>query len=130
MIDWLNSLFESKATLRVILVSGLVGTFAGIAQGVIQLKHGGMAGFFRSICLGALIAVIVGLASHDYIDSELMRLAMVGVCAILADDVYESFKVLGAGLRADPLGYLQRLLAAIRGKDAPPPADGHGGGAQ
>ena len=120
MIDWLSSFFESKATLRVILVSCVIGTFAGVVQGVIQFRHGGMLGFFRAICAGALVAVLVGLASHDYIDSELLRLAMVGVCAVLADDVYESLKVLGAGLRTDPPGYLQRILAAIRGKDTQP----------
>lgn len=116
MTDWFKKLFAEPQTLFVIITSGLVGLFIGIAQGVVQKRHGGWGGFFAAIAKAAVVAVVTGLAIHGFVPSETARFAIVGVCTMVSDDIWEGLKTLGAGLRVDPLGFIVRVLDAVRGR--------------
>jgi hypothetical protein len=119
-MDW-KKLFSDPSTLVAIFTSGAIGLGVGIANGIIQKKHGGWSGFFGSAAVGGAVAVIVGLAVQDYIKAEALRLAIVGLCAVISEDIWQGLKTFGQGLRTDPLGAIARLIDALRGKSAAPP---------
>jgi hypothetical protein len=117
MDSW-KRFFNEPGTLFAIFSSGLVGLMVGIANGVIQRKHGGWGGFFGAMLIGVAVAVIIGLGVQDWIKSEAFRLAIVGVCAVISDDIWQGLKTFGIGLRTDPLGSIARLIDAMRGRSA------------
>lgn len=119
--NWLKRLFHEPATLVTFITSGIVGLFIGVANGVIQKRHGGWPAFFGAIATGMSVALIVGLGINDYVKSEALRLAIIGACAVVSDDIWAGLKSLGGGLRTDPLGTVSRILDALRGKSAAPP---------
>lgn len=98
-MDWWKKLFNDPATLGVILTSGAVGLVGSIANGVIQKKHGGWGGFFGALFIGITISVIVGLGIQNYIQSETARLAIIGACAVVSDDIWAGLKSLGSGVQ-------------------------------
>jgi hypothetical protein len=116
MFDWAKKLFAEPQTLTIILTSGIIGLITGIAQGIVQKRHGGWGGFISAILTGIVVSVIVGLAIQGFVSSETLRLAIVGACAVVSEDIWNGLKTLGAGLRADPLGFVVRVLDAIRGR--------------
>lgn len=115
-MDWWKKLFNDPATLGIIVTSGVIGLVVSIGNGIIQKKHGGWSGFFGAIFIGTSIAVIVGLGTKDYISSEAARLAIIGACAVVSDDIWAGLKSLGSGMRSDPLGTIGRIIDALRGK--------------
>lgn len=120
-MDWIKRFFNDPATVAVLASSGIVGFVVGIANGIIQKKHGGWAGFFSATFWGGVIAMLVGLAASGYVHSEALRLALVGVCAVISDDIRAGLKALGLGMRTDPLGTVARILDALRGRSSPQP---------
>lgn len=120
-MDWLKRFVNEPGTLIALFSSGLVGLVIGIANGVIQKKHGGWAGFFGAIATGVAVSIIVGLGITDYVKSESFRLAIIGVCAVISNDIWEGLRTFGSGLRTDPLGYIARLISALRGLPASTP---------
>lgn len=108
--------FQEPGTITVLISSGFIGLLAGVANGVVQKKHGGWQGFFSSLLMGVLIAVIAGLAIQEYIKSEALRLAIVGGCAVIADDIVAGLRTFGEGVRTDPFGAVARLIDALRGR--------------
>lgn len=121
MPDWLRKFVNEPGTLIVIFTSGVIGLLIGIANGVIQKKHGGWPGFFGAIATGLAVAIIVGLGIQDYVQSETFRLAIVGVCAVISNDIWEGLHTFGRGIRSDPLGSVARLIDALRGRSAAVP---------
>lgn len=121
-MEWLQKFFSEKGTLGVIFTAGAVGAVGGIAQGVVQKKHGGWPAFFQALLIGIAISVIVGLGIKDYVQSEAFRLAIVGGAAVISDDIWASLRALGRLFREDPLGSLARLIDALRGKTPAPAA--------
>lgn len=119
-MEWLKKLFNEPSTLVVIFSSGVVGLVVGIANGVVQKRHGGWAGFWGALVTGVSVAVIVGLGTEDYIKSETLRLAIIGACAVVSDDIWAGLKTLGMGLRTDPFGTIWRVLDALRGRPPTP----------
>jgi len=117
MQDWLKKLFSEPQTVGIIVSSALVGLFAGLAQGVIAQRHGGWGGFLRAVLMGVAVAVIVGLGIEGFVPSETLRLAIVGACAVVSEDIWAGLRSLGSALRSDPLGFLVRVLDAVRGRD-------------
>ena len=115
-MEWLRKLFNETGTLVAVISGALIGLIAGIANGLIQRKHGGWPGFFSAIVTGVVVSIIVGLLLQDHIQSEPLRYAVVGLCAVISDDIWAGLKTLGAGVRKDPLGAISRLIDAIRGK--------------
>ncbi len=115
-MDWLKRFFSEPGTFVAIFTSGVVGFCVGVASGVVQKRRGGWPAFFSAVATGTIIAVIVGLSIQDYVKSEALRFAIVGVCAVVSDDIWEGLRTLGKGLRTDPLGTLVRVLDAFRGK--------------
>ena len=120
-MDLLRKFFNEPGTLIAILSSAVIGLVVGFANGLIQKKHGGWPGFFSAVATGAVVAVIVGLGIQDYVPSETFRIAIIGVCAVVSDDIWAGFKALGQGLRTDPLGFLTRIIDAMRGRPASTP---------
>lgn len=120
MLEWLKRFVNEPSTVIAIFTSGVIGLVIGIANGVIQKKHGGWPGFFGAIATGLAVAVIVGLGVQDYVKSETLRLAIVGVCAVISNDIWEGLQTFGRGLRTDPLGSIARLIDALRGKASLP----------
>lgn len=120
MLDWLKKFVNDPSTVIVIFTSGAIGLFVGVANGVIQKKHGGWSGFLGAIATGLAVAVIVGLGIQDYVKSETFRLAIVGVCAVISNDIWEGLQTFGRGMRSDPLGSVVRLLDALRGRSSAP----------
>lgn len=116
----LKKFFNDPATLAVIASSGVIGFCVGIANGVVQKKHGGWGGFFAAVTTAIIVAIIVGLGLAEYIKSETLKLAIIGVCAIISDDIVAGFKALGSGVRTDPIGTFWRIVDAIRGRSAAP----------
>ncbi|MET3916249.1 hypothetical protein ABID97_003031 [Variovorax sp. OAS795] len=126
MQDWLKKLFTEPHTFGIILSSALVGLFAGLAQGVVEKRHGGWGGFVRALLTGVAVAVIVGLGIQGFVASETLRLAIVGACAVISEDIWMGLRALGGAMRNDPLGFAVRLLDAVRGRDharVPPSPD-------
>lgn len=123
-IDWLKKLFNEPSTLLVMFTSGALGFVIGVANGVIQKRHGGWPAFFGSALTGTIIATIVGLAVKDYVPSETVRFAIIGFCAIISDDIWAGFRTLGGAFRSNPLEFVFRVLDALRGRStqSTPPA--------
>lgn len=115
-MDEFKRFFSEPRTLTILISSGIVGLFAGITQGVIQRRHGGWSGFFSSIFRGVMVSLIVGLAIESVVPSETMRLAIVGACAVVSEDIMAGLKALGRSLSVDPLGFIVRVLDAVRGR--------------
>lgn len=118
-MDWLKRLFADPATIGIIVTSAVVGLVGGSLAGLGQYRHGGLSGLLRAALIGVFVAIIVGLGVSDYISSETAKLAIVGGCAAIGEDIWEGMKAFGRGVRSDPLGYLSRLLDAMRGKIQP-----------
>lgn len=116
MPDWLKKLFNEPATLGIIMTSGIVGLFIGVVQGNIQRRHGGWPGFFGALLTGVAVAVISGLAIQSFVASEPLRLAVVGICALVSEDIIAGLKALGGGVRTDPIGFFIRVFDALRGR--------------
>ncbi|QNK67749.1 hypothetical protein [Variovorax sp. PAMC26660] len=127
MQDWLKKLFTEPQTLGIIVSSALVGLFAGLAQGVVEKRHGGWGGFFRAVLTGVAVAVFVGLGIEGFVTAETLRLAIVGACAVVSEDIWMGLRSIGGAMRNDPLGFAVRLLDALRGRDhsarTPPGSD-------
>lgn len=104
----------------IIITSAVVGLFSGAGAGVAQFKNGGWPAVFRAAVIGTFVAVIVGLGISSYIANETIKLAIVGACAAIGEDIFEGLKTFGRGIRKDPLGYLSRVFDALRGN----PRDG------
>lgn len=121
-MDW-KRFFSDPATAVVLLSSGLIGFIVGVANGVVQKKHGGWPGFFAAICTAVAISMIVGLGIDGYVTNKSLQLAIVGVCALISDDIRAGFMTLGSNIRTDPLGALARIIDALRGRAPPPIAD-------
>lgn len=119
-IDWVKKLFNDPSTAIVMLTSGALGLVVGIANGVVQKRHGGWPAFFSSIATGTVIATIVGLATFDYVKSETLRYAIIGFCVVISDDIWAGFRTLGAGFRSNPLDTFFRVLDALRGRPSQP----------
>ncbi|OAK55055.1 hypothetical protein A3K87_04465 [Variovorax paradoxus] len=117
MQDWLKKLFTEPQTLGIIVSSALVGLFAGLAQGVVEKRHGGWGGFLRALLTGVSVAVIVGLGIEGFVVSETLRLAIVGACAVVSEDIWMGLRSVGGAMRSDPLGFAVRVLDAVRGRD-------------
>lgn len=122
-MDWIKRFFSDPVTVVALLSGGIVGFIVGIANGVIQKKHDGWPGFFAALITSTVIAILVGLAIHAYVPNEALRLAIVGVCAMISDDIRAGLMALGSGVRTDPLGTISRILDALRARSsAPAPA--------
>lgn len=119
-MDWLKRIFNDPATLVALTSSAVVGFIVGIANGVVQKKHDGWAGFFGAMASGTAIAVIVGLGISDYVHSETARLAIIGACAVISDDIRAGLMALGSGIRTDPLGTVMRIFDALRARPTTP----------
>jgi len=119
-MDWLKRFFNEPGTLVAIFSSGFIGFLIGVANGIIQRKHGGWPRFFGALATGIVVSVIVGLGIQDYVEAEGFRLAIIGACAVVSDDIWAGLKTLGQGVRSDPLGMLSRLVGAVRGKPSAP----------
>lgn len=116
MTDWIKKLFNEPHTLGIIVSSAAVGAVAGLVQGVVEKRHGGWGGFLRAVLTGVVVAVIVGLGIEDFITSETARLAIVGACAVVSEDIWAGLKSLGNAMRKDPLGFIVHVLDAVRGR--------------
>ena len=116
MQDWIKKLFAEPHTAGIIISSAIVGAVASLAKGVVEQRHGGWLGFVRAVLTGVAVAVLVGLGLEDFIASETARLAIVGACAVVSEDIWAGLKAIGSSLRKDPLGFVMRLLDAIRGR--------------
>lgn len=116
MLDWARKFFDDPKTLAVIITSSVIGLFIGVAQGIVQRRYGGWGGFAAAIATAMAVSVIAGLSLHGYLQSEGARLAIVGLCALISRDIWVGLETLGRGLRADPLGFIFRVLDAFRGQ--------------
>jgi len=120
MQDWVKKLFNEPATLGIMLPSAIVGLIAGITQGVVVKRHGGWGGLLRAMLTGVAVAVFVGLGIEDFIESETARLAIVGACAVISEEIWDGLHWFGSELRRDPLGFIVRLVNVARGRGVPP----------
>jgi len=118
---WLKKLFSEPTTLTAIFTSGFIGFVVSFMQGLVQKRFGDWAGFFGIMGTGISIAIIVGLGIQNYIQSEALRLSIVGACAVISDDIWLGLKTVGKSIRSDPLGTISRVLAALKGKKVTDP---------
>lgn len=121
-MDWFRKLFQQPETLAALLGSSIIGLGVGVANGWLQRKYGGWQGFFGCIFTASMVAVLVGLGVQGYIQNEALRLAIVGVCAVISDDIWTGLKTIGAGVRNDPLGSVARIIDAFRGRSVSSPS--------
>lgn len=117
MLDWLKKLFAEPTTLGIIVTSAFIGLLGGAGAGVAQFSRERWSGIARAAIIGIFVAVIVGLGVADFVSSETAKLAIVGACAAIGEDIWEGLKALGRGVRSDPLGYFARLINALRGRE-------------
>lgn len=116
MIDFLKRIVSDAAVLYALFSSAIIGLLGGAAAGAHQFKHGGWSGVAKAMVIGIGVAVVVGLGVMDYVQSEALRFAIVGACAAIGEDVLEGLKAFGKAVRKDPLGAVQRVIAALRGQ--------------
>jgi len=119
-MDWLKRFFSEPSTLTALFTSGLVGLVIGTTNGAIQKRRGGWPAFFGALFTGVSIAVIVGMGIQDHVKSEAFRLAIIGACAVISDDIWAGLRTIGTGIRTDPLGSVARIIDAFRGKSSAP----------
>jgi undecaprenyl pyrophosphate phosphatase UppP len=118
-MDW-KKFFSDPTTVVAMFTSGVAGLLIGIINGVVQKRHGGWSAFCAAIATGTGVAIIVGLALHEYVKSETLKLAIIGFCAVISDDIWAGFKTLGTGFRNNPLDSVSRVLDALRGRSSLP----------
>lgn len=119
-MSWLERIFGDKTILAVLAFSGVIGFVGGIANGIIQKKHGTWGDFFACIFIGLIVSVIIGLGIKDHVSSEAFRFAIIGVSAVISQDIWAGFRAVGRLVSEDPLGAMARLIAALRGQNLPP----------
>lgn len=107
---------EQRRVLTSAAVAGLIGLMAGIARGVIVMKHGGWVPFVRGLIASVLVAVLIGWGIDDTDLSPTKAAAVIGVCAYLADDILVGLAEFARLFGADPLGFATRVWDAIRGR--------------
>jgi hypothetical protein len=112
----LEYLSIQSTTVAILLSSMVVGLFGSAMAGAAQFKHGGWGGVARALVIGMGVAVLVGFGVSDYVPSQTLRFAIIGGCAAIAEDIWFGLKAIGAGLRSDPLGYVGKVIDALRGK--------------
>jgi hypothetical protein len=121
-MDGLKKFFSEPGTVITLFSSGLLGIFVGVANGVIQKRHGGWPAFWGSLATGVVIATLVGLAIAEYVKTEAMRFAIIGACAVISDDIWAGLKTFGSSFRSNPLETIFRIMDAVRGRPALPAA--------
>jgi threonine/homoserine/homoserine lactone efflux protein len=121
-MDWIRKVFSDPSTFFLAVTSGILGLIVGIANGVVQKRHGGWPAFFGAMATASVVAIIVGLGLSEYVKSEALRLAIIGVCAVISDDIWAGLRTFGASVRTDPIGSFWRVVDALRGRAASPHA--------
>ena len=120
MPHWLKRLFSEPHTLSALLPSALDGLVVSVVHGIVEKRHGGWTGFARALLTGISVSVIVGLGIEGFVSSETLRLAIVGGCAVVSEDIWVGLRTLGATMRRDPFGFLFRVMDALRGREPAP----------
>lgn len=105
-----------SATIAVLVWSAVMGLIGSAAAGAAQFKHGGWGGVLRALIIGIVVAILVGFGLDGYVTSQFAKFAIIGGCAAIGEDIWFGLKAIGTGLRQDPLAYIQRVLAALRGQ--------------
>ena len=100
--------------------AGVIGLATGVARGIVQQKHNGWAGFARGLVASVLVAVLMGWALADLELTPTKTAVIVGVCAYLADDGLLGLQEVARLFGADPLGTVQRVWEALRGRGGKP----------
>lgn len=114
--SWLEYLSIQSSTLALLITSALIGLFGSAVAGAAQFKHGGWGGVIKALAMGMGVAVLVGFGVSDYVQSQTLKFAIIGGCAAIAEDIWFGLKAMGTGLRTDPLGYVGRVVDALRGR--------------
>lgn len=123
MYERLKGLFNEPNTLAVVVTSAAVGIVAGTAQGLLPGRYGGWRNFLAVVLTAIVVSVIVGLAINDFVPSETLRFAIIGVSGVVSEDIWFGLRSMGRKLRNDPLGMVIRVMDALRGR----PHQGQGG---
>ena len=107
---------EIKILVLTATTSGIVALLSGVARLIIQQKYGSWTIFLRGLLSSIVVGVMVGFAVEDYSAMTAGKLTLVAASAYLAEDLLVGFSIMGNLFRQDPLGFLYRIMDAIKGK--------------
>lgn len=115
---------DSREEFKQLIEGGAVSSFIGLAIGmmraVVQEKYKGWLGFFRCVCASLMVAVLVGWGLQGTTFSAPTRSMIVGLTALVADDVLVSVLTIAKLMGKDPFDFLLRIISAYRGQVQPP----------
>lgn len=95
--------------------SAVIALVLATLRGVIAQKYGGLVGWLRGIFASLIVAVLVGFYLEGTNLPTLLKWAIVGTCAFLADDVLAGMLVLGSLFRNDPREFFRSIVDIFRG---------------
>lgn len=102
-------------------ISLLIGLAIGLGRSIVNEKYGSFIGFLRCVLASGMVAVLVGWGLEGTTFSLTTRSMLVGVTALIADDVLVTLVSISRIAARDPIEFFLRLAAAYRGQ-IPPPA--------
>jgi len=107
---------EVRGLLLTASSSGGVALVVGVFRLIIEEKYGSVRTFFRGVSSSILVGVSIGSAIEGYTIPLAAKMAIVSVCAYLADDLLAGIAVIGGLFRKDPVGFAFKILDSVRGK--------------
>lgn len=85
-----------------------LAVLAGTARFLMLPKGQSALAYVRGILMAVLVAWIVAAATDGYGMNENYRVAAIGVCSFMADDLLRGLLALGEEFRKDPFGFIKR----------------------
>jgi len=85
-----------------------LAVLAGTARFLMMPKGQSALVYLRGIIMAVLVAWIVAAATDGYGMNENYRVAVIGVCSFMADDLLRGLLLIGEKFRDDPLGFIKK----------------------
>lgn len=85
-----------------------LAVLAGTARFLMMPKGQSALVYLRGIIMAVLVAWIVAAATDGYGMNENYRVAVIGVCSFMADDLLRGLLSAGEKFREDPLGFIKK----------------------
>lgn len=111
MDDFLNWLSQ-RFTLLIAIQSAVIGVIMVVLAGLGSEPPHTFRQWVQILSVGTLVSILVGWVAQEYIHIEVLRHAVIGLCAVVSRDIFFAVKSLGSRFAKDPLG----TLAALRNK--------------
>lgn len=102
--QWLH-----KASIVIAIQSAITGVIMVVLAGVGAEPPLRWKDWARILSVSTLVSVLVGWAIHDWISSEVLRCAIVGLCSVVSREILAATRLLGGKFAKDPVGTIHDI---------------------